>query len=150
MIEQPSQGDELDALIGRTMKAQPTHRLQIDLATVAMQKARRAPADATILMAARVNRWNRLATAVAMVLIVVVSAWIFHSRLADGGFQDWFTQSASTTTTSTTTTTDSSTTAMEWMLTGAALAIGALVVVLGQRAMNSGDELTWGLVGSHS
>jgi hypothetical protein len=141
MIEQPSPGDELDALIRQTMKAQPMHRLQIDLATVAMQKARRAPVDATILMAARMNRWNRLATAVAMVLIVIVSVWIFHSRLADGGFQDWFSRTTSSTTTSTTTTTtDSSTAAMEWMLTGAALAIGALVVVLGQRAMNSGDE----------
>jgi hypothetical protein len=144
MIEQPFQPDDLDALIRQAMKDQTAHRLGIDLANVAIQKARLFPPDATVLIASRLNRLNRLVTAVAFVLILILATWIFHSRLAAGGFQYWSTQTASDTT-ATSTTTDSSTTSMEWMLIGAALAIGALVVVLSQRAMNSSDEWTWHL-----
>ena len=144
MIEQPFQPDDLDALLRQAMKDHPAHRLGIDLANVAIEKARLSPSDNALSIASRLNRLNRLATAVAFVLILILATWIFHSRLAAGGFQYWSTQTASDTT-ATSTTTDSSTTSMEWMLIGAALAIGALVVVLSQRAMNSSDEWTWHL-----
>jgi hypothetical protein len=141
MTDQPFRPDDMDTLIRQTMKDRPAHRLGIDLASVAIQKAKLSPVDATILIASRINRWNRLVTAVAVIVILILSARIVNSRLTAGGFQYWSTQTT-TDTTSTTSTTDTSTTAMEWMLTGGALAIGSLLVVLAQRAMNSGDEWT--------
>jgi hypothetical protein len=143
MIDQPLENDDLDRLLRQAMKDRPSHRTEIDLATVAMQKGRLAPSDAALLMASRVNRWNRAATAVAVLLIVVLSVWVFHSRLAAGGFQSWMSQTSSDTSSSTTA--NSSTTTTEWMLAGGVLAMGALVVVLCQRAINSSDEwMPWG------
>jgi hypothetical protein len=141
MIEQPFEHDELDGLLLQAMAKRPLPEIKIDIAHVAMQKARTSPTDAAMVMALRVNRWNRIVTTIAVIAIVVVSAWIFHSHLAAGGFQSWYTTTVSdSTSTTTTTTTDISTTMTELMLAAGALALGAVVVVLCQRAIASGDE----------
>ena len=82
-----SPDDEFDELLRRSMTARPEAPAPSNLAARAMAIARSA--DAELAVIARVNRWNRVITAIAAVIIVSISGWVFHARWSTGGFQAW-------------------------------------------------------------
>ncbi len=149
--------DGLDALLRQAMKDRAEPAISFDLAAAAIANAARfaeAPAVTPTLAAlSRANRWNRVFTAIAAVIIVAVSVFIFHSRLAAGGFQAWSDTTDSTTddttvaSTATSTVIDGATTTTnQWMFIGIATAIGAVVVITAQRSLSAADEwaAAWG------
>ena len=142
--------DEFDALLRRSLQRRPQPPAPADLAARAIDKATRAFDPATLQMLQRVNRWNRITTAVAAALIIAIAAWMFRAHLAAGGFQSWSDSTETTTDVTSSTTSDSSTLAADWMWVGAAMAVGAVVVVLAQRALSSNDDwTTWPRIAPH-
>jgi hypothetical protein len=136
--------DQLDATLRQALRARPEPPMAIDLASRAI--ARAATSREALAELARVRRWNRALTALAAILIIALAAWVIHTRLAAGGFQDWSDSTATSTNTTamngggSSTVSDNSTNAMQWMFLGAAMAVGAVVVVAMQRALGATDE----------
>ena len=117
---------ELDRALGEAMRAWPTPRPAVDLAAVAIGRAR---ADAV----RRVRRWTAVITVVAVLIAALVGVAIVRVRLAGGGFSVW---SDSTVT--------ASGSSVPYVVVGAAMAMCA-VVVIGAGSAWDGDEggLRW-------
>jgi hypothetical protein len=147
----PNNPDELDALLRRAMAARAEVAAPSNLAMQAMAMARTMEAEPpSLAIIARVNRLNRIVTALAAVVIVAVSAWIFHARLSAGGFQPWPDTSTTSSTsddnsTATTTTTSSESASQQWMFVGIALAVASIGILAAQRTISSSDDwmLRW-------
>jgi hypothetical protein len=144
----PNNPDELDVLLRRAMSARPQIDAPSNLAARAMHVARTIEAEpSSLAVIARVNRLNRIVTALAAVVIVAVSGWIFHARLSAGGFQPWsdtstMTSSTSDDTSTIATTTSSESTSQQWMFVGIALAVASIGILAAQRTISSSDDWT--------
>src|SRR5690349_10719743 len=125
------------------MRARPEVAAPSNLAARAMQIARTMEPEPLAIIA-RVNRLNRIFTALAAVVIVAVSAWIFHARLSAGGFQPWSDTSTTSSSsddsaTSNTTTSTSESTSQQWMFVGIALAVASIGILAAQRTISPSD-----------
>jgi hypothetical protein len=147
----PNNSDELDALLRRAMTARTEVAAPSNLAARAMEIAPTMEAEpSSLAIIARVNRLNRIVTALAAVVILAVSAWIFHARLSAGGFQPWSDTSTTSSTgddssTSTSATSTSESTSQQWMFVGIALAVASIGILAAQRTISSSDDwmLRW-------
>jgi hypothetical protein len=117
---------ELDRALGEAMRARPTPTPAVDLAAVAIGRAR---ADAV----RRVRRWTAVITGVAVLVAALVGVAIVRARLAGGGFSVRSDSTAGTGGSS-----------VPYVVVGAAMAMAAIVVLVAGSAWD-GDEggLRW-------
>src|SRR5882724_1067512 len=101
-MKETFQPGDLDALLRSTMQKRPEPQGRADLASIAIQKAHHPAADPALQMWKRINRWNRVLTTVAAIIILSVGAYVLHNRISDGGFQTWSDTTQTSTDTSTT------------------------------------------------
>jgi hypothetical protein len=139
------ESDELDALLRRAMQSRPAPATPADLASRALAIARETEAALPpIAVLSRVRWWNRVATAVAAVVILAIAGWVFRANLRAGGFQPWSDTGVSSSDTSASSTasasaaTSSNTT--EWMFIGVGLAVTSVGILAAQRTIGGGDE----------
>jgi hypothetical protein len=141
------ESDELDALLRRAMQSRPAPATPADLAARAIALARETEkALPPIAVLSRVRWWNRVATAVAAVVILAIAGWVLRANLRAGGFQPWTDTGVSSTDTSTSSTSTASATSSsssnttEWMFIGVGLAVTAVGILAVQRTIGGGDE----------
>jgi hypothetical protein len=136
--------DNLDALLRRALQDRPTPSAAADLVSRAMELAKESHSS-TLAMASRVSRLNRLVTAIAAVMIICISGWVFRARLSAGGFQPWSDTATSSYDSTSTSSADSSSNTGEWMFVGIALTVAAVGILAVQRTIGATDEwmLRW-------
>ncbi len=113
---------ELDESLRQAMRSWPTPRPAVDLAAVAVIRARAAAVR-------RVRRWTALANVTAAMAAVVVVATLVHARAAGGGFSAWSDGSVVTSASTT-----------PWLLVAAAVVMGAVAIVAARSAWDTADD----------
>jgi hypothetical protein len=127
-----NKSDEFDEMISRSMRRRPEPIVAGDLAQRAIQIGSQ-PATPEWM-----RRANAAVTIAALGLFLSVSLWLIRTRLASGGFSNWW-QGSSSGSASDNTTSSSP----DWMVIVAILAVAAVVITLVQRTL-AGAEPEFG------